>query len=68
VPPGTVHTFANTGSAPARFLNIYQPSGFEQYVKEMGRRMGSGSFPTPGEMREIARPYDFVPVIEPGSD
>jgi hypothetical protein len=30
--------------------------------------MGSGSFPTPGEMREIARPYDFVPVIEPGSD
>jgi mannose-6-phosphate isomerase-like protein (cupin superfamily) len=62
VPPGTIHTFANTGSEPACFLNIYQPSGFEQYVKEMGRRMGSGSFPTPEEMREIARPYDFEAV------
>src|SRR3954465_3727886 len=29
VPPGVVHTFANRGSVPARFLNMYQPSGNE---------------------------------------
>ena len=34
VPPGVVHTFANRGAIPARFLNIYQPAGNEQYLKE----------------------------------
>ena len=42
VPPGMVHTFANPGSAPARFLNMYQPAGFEHYLAEVGRRMDGG--------------------------
>src|SRR5215207_11439748 len=33
VPPGVAHTFANPRTAPARFLNIYQPAGNEQYLK-----------------------------------
>ena len=34
VPPGVVHTFANRGSAPARFLNISLPSGNEHYLRD----------------------------------
>jgi quercetin dioxygenase-like cupin family protein len=43
VPPGVVHTFANRGSVPARFLNIYLPSGNEQWVKEAMQRMRRGT-------------------------
>ncbi len=31
VPPGTPHTFANAGAAPARMLTIFSPPGFEQF-------------------------------------
>src|SRR5215216_5057330 len=59
VPPGVVHTFANRGSAPARFLNIYQPSGNEQYLKEAAKRMVDGHPWSPAEMAEVAAQYDF---------
>jgi quercetin dioxygenase-like cupin family protein len=62
IEPGTVHSFANRSEAPVHFLNIYHPSGFEQYLKAMTSRIATGSFPTPEEMRELARSYDFVPV------
>ena len=64
VPPGVAHTFANPGQAPARFLNIYQPSGNEQYLKEAVRRMAAGNPWSPAEMAEIASQYDFEPVAE----
>ena len=62
VPPGIVHTFANTGDVPCRFLNMYQPSGNEHYLKEVGQRVAAGSPPSSEEMAEIASHYDFVPV------
>jgi mannose-6-phosphate isomerase-like protein (cupin superfamily) len=64
VPSGVVHTFSNNGNAPARFLNIYQPSGNEQYLKEVGQRIAAGSPPSKAEMAAIAARYDFVPVHE----
>ena len=64
VPPGIVHTFANQGSVPARFLNIFQPSGLEQYLKEAGKRMLEGQPWSPAEMAEVASQYDFEPVVE----
>ena len=64
VPPGLVHTFANPGPAPARFLNIYQPAGNEQYLKEAVRRMAEGHPWSPAEMAEVASRYDFEPVTE----
>ena len=60
VPPGVEHAFSNPGSMPATFLNIYQPAGLEHYLKEVGRRSAAGTPPTPVEMAEIARSYDFV--------
>jgi quercetin dioxygenase-like cupin family protein len=64
VPPGVVHTFANRGSLPARFLNVYQPSGNEQYLKEAAKRMVEGHPWSPAEMAEVAARYDFEPVAE----
>ena len=60
--PGIVHTFANRGAAPARFLNIYQPAGNEQYLKEAVKRMVEGHPWSPAEMAEVASQYDFEPV------
>ena len=64
VPPGVVHTFANRGSVPARFLKIYQPAGLEQYLKEAVKRMVEGHPWSSAEMAEIASRYDFEPVAE----
>ena len=36
VPSGTVHTFKNEGSTPARMLVVYEPAGFEQYFSAVG--------------------------------
>ena len=66
VPPGVVHTFANRGSVPARVLNIQQPAGLEQYLKEAVKRMAEGHPWSPAEMAEIAAQYDFEPVMAEG--
>lgn len=62
VPPGVVHTFSNPGMEPARFLNVYQPSGLEQYLKEVARRAAAGEAMSQFEVAEIAMRYDFEPV------
>lgn len=64
VPPGVVHTFANPGPVPARFLNIYQPAGNEQYLKEAVKRVVEGHPWSPTEMAEVASRYDFEPVAD----
>jgi quercetin dioxygenase-like cupin family protein len=64
VPPGIVHTFANPGPTPARVLNIFQPAGLEQYLKEAFQRMAAGQPWSPAEMAQIASRYDFEPVPE----
>ena len=64
VPPGVAHTFANPGPAPARVLNIQQPAGLEQYLKEAAKRMAAGRPWSPAEMAEVASRYDFEPVPE----
>jgi quercetin dioxygenase-like cupin family protein len=66
VPPGVVHTFANPGSTPVRFLEILQPAGNEQFFKEAVQRMVAGNPWSPAEMAEIAARCDFEPVAEEG--
>jgi mannose-6-phosphate isomerase-like protein (cupin superfamily) len=66
VPPGIPHTFANRGSAPARVLNIQQPAGLEQYLKEAVKRMADGHPWSPQEMAAIAVQYDFEPAPADG--
>ena len=64
VPPGVAHTFANPGHEPARFLNVQQPAGLEQYLKEAARRMAEGHPWSPAEMAAVAARYDFEPVAD----
>ena len=61
VPPGIVHTFSNAGTAPARFLNMNTPSGFEHYMRELGEAARRGAL-TPEVMGPIASRYDFQPA------
>jgi mannose-6-phosphate isomerase-like protein (cupin superfamily) len=35
VPRGTVHTFGNIGTTPAKVLSIISPAGFEQFFAEV---------------------------------
>jgi quercetin dioxygenase-like cupin family protein len=58
VPPGVVHTFSNPGHEPARILNVIQPAGYEQYLKEAAALPS----PDPAAMAEIAARYDFTPA------
>jgi mannose-6-phosphate isomerase-like protein (cupin superfamily) len=55
VPPGVAHTFANPSEAPARFLNLMLPGGFERYFEE-----AAGA--DPERIPEIAARYDFEPA------
>ena len=61
VPPGVVHTFSNRSSAPARFLNINSPGGWERYLRDIARLMGAGA-PDPDEWRAVMTRHDFLPA------
>ena len=60
VPPGSVHTFSNAGSGPARFLAVISPGGIEGYFRELSRIMARHGYPPPGPiMRSLGEQYDF---------
>ena len=60
VPPGVVHTFANTSDEPVRFLNINAPGGWENYLRDLAHAMSSGTMPGSPEFAQIVAKYDFV--------
>ena len=60
VPPGVVHTFANTSDEPVRFLNINAPGGWENYLRDLANAMRSGTMPGTPEFAQIVAKYDFV--------
>ena len=45
VPPGTLHTFANDGDAPVRFLNLSTPGGWERYMRDLAEELETGRPP-----------------------
>ncbi len=60
VPPGVVHTFANTSDEPVRFLNINAPGGWENYLRDLADAMRSGTMPGSPEFARVVAKYDFV--------
>jgi quercetin dioxygenase-like cupin family protein len=62
MPPGTVHSFANSTAGFVRALNLMAPAGFEQYLKELAAAASPGAVPDASTMAEIASRYDFEPV------
>ena len=61
VPPGEVHTFSNQSDQPVRFLNFNTPSGWENYMRDLGEAAASGQM-TPEAIGQIASKYDFKPA------
>jgi quercetin dioxygenase-like cupin family protein len=60
VPPGVVHTFANTSAAPARVLSISAPGGWEHYLRDLAGAVRGGAFPGTAEFARLVAKYDFV--------
>ncbi len=60
VPPGVVHTFANTSEEPVRFLNLNAPGGWENYLRDLAGAMRAGAMPGTAAFAEIVAKYDFV--------
>lgn len=60
VPPGVVHTFANTSAAPVRFLNINAPGGWEHYLRALADAMRAGTMPGTAAFAQLVAKYDFA--------
>lgn len=48
IPKGTMHTFKNVGTTPARFLVMVVPGGFEKFFFEVGEPATDESSPPEG--------------------
>ena len=65
VPKGTVHTFANSGSSPAKSLGIFSPGGGEQFFAdrpEIYKKYGDSRSPEAKKL--ISEKYD-IDYVEP---
>jgi mannose-6-phosphate isomerase-like protein (cupin superfamily) len=62
VPPGVVHAFSNRSDTTVRFLNFNTPSGWESYMRDLGREFAGDRRPTSEAIGRIASRYDFHPV------
>jgi mannose-6-phosphate isomerase-like protein (cupin superfamily) len=60
VPPGVMHTFANTGDAPVRFLNLNAPGGWEHYLRDLAVAARAGALPGSAEFAQVVARHDFV--------
>jgi mannose-6-phosphate isomerase-like protein (cupin superfamily) len=61
VPGTTVHAFANPGQAPARFLGLLIPGGFERYFEELPALVAQHGYPPPpAVMAELTRKYGII--------
>jgi mannose-6-phosphate isomerase-like protein (cupin superfamily) len=62
IPLGTVHTFKNEGSRPARMVVTYTPAGFENYFITAGTPATHGDKTAPPVMQEtIERLQAYAP-------
>ncbi len=61
VRPGTIHTFANRTDAPARFLSLISPGGFERYFDELADLVArEGNWPPsdPAKLEALVARHD----------
>lgn len=55
VPRGTLHTYENVGTGPARFLTLMVPAGLEKFFEEVGKPGTDVSSPPPVDDAEIEK-------------
>lgn len=61
VPPGVPHACRVADGKPARMLMIYQPSGFDGFLAEMGG-MSAEDFEDEARMAALNEKYDIIPM------
>jgi hypothetical protein len=71
IPKGTLHTFRNAGTTPARFLGMVAPGGFEGFFAEVGEPARDESSPPAGppdveKVMAIAPKYSLEIPPPPG--
>lgn len=58
VPPRVAHAFANRAEAPARFLLIMSPAGFDRYFDELAEILAVDGPPDAEAIGELRARYD----------
>ena len=59
-PKGIVHSFWNTGTKPAKFIEIYSPGGHEAYMNELSDLFLQNRRPVPGALDLLSKKYDIT--------
>ncbi|MEE1945975.1 cupin domain-containing protein [Pedobacter sp. KR3-3] len=59
-PRGITHTFWNSGTTPAKFIELYSPAGHEAYMKALAKLFEDGKKPQPDDLAKLADKYDIV--------
>lgn len=59
-PRGVPHAFWNSGTEPARILEIISPAGFERYFEELAGVLSAGGPPDLGKISEVAARYGLT--------
>jgi mannose-6-phosphate isomerase-like protein (cupin superfamily) len=57
-PRGIIHSFWNAGTTPARTIEIYLPSGHEDYMRQLAALFENGKQPTPDELTALGERND----------
>jgi mannose-6-phosphate isomerase-like protein (cupin superfamily) len=59
IPPGVIHTFANRGRTPAKYLTVLVPAGFEQFFPALAAaRAARGGDLDPASIEALGHDYD----------
>lgn len=58
-PRGITHTFWNSGTVPAKFIEIYSPAGHEDYMLELAQMFEDGNRPKPDDLNKLAAKHDI---------
>lgn len=58
-PRGIVHSFWNTGTKPAKFIELYAPGGHEAYMNALADLFKDNQRPQDGALDKLAQVYDI---------
>jgi len=64
---GAVHTFANAGSSPARWIGIFAPGRYVQLVEELGAILPKDGPPDEAAVAALFARWDTAIVAQAGS-
>lgn len=59
-PRGLVHTFWNSGTVPAKTIDMSLPGGHEAYMLELSSLFENGHRPKPADLAALEKKYDIL--------